>query len=186
MKKSLFLIGVLFLLGSCSNKTPESQSDSMNIADTAAVANTDSIAGFADTAMPEEPTTKEETQKEVATDDGKFEKSLPDMKKLINKAEDKAAGYLKSLGFKGSMKDKGVEEDWQSNGTFTLQSGDKKCTIKIHQTGYEAQMTVTVTGDDAALTKLYNEAKAVKSYSGGTPVKTTKSGNSIHIDIQLY
>lgn len=116
-----------------------------------------------------------------------FYNSLPNIKKLTSmNDEKKEAKYLHSLGYKGSFKVQGMEEDWRANGTFTLENGTRKCVVKAHIDGYYENYEIIITGDDAAKEKFYNEVKKVKRTKYDSPVKIKMKGNTIYIDIQNY
>ena len=180
MKKLLFGAAALLLMASCSgNRTTEKASD-----DSARIA--DSIAQV-------ETAKAEQTRLDsIRTDSLKHEEeelfynSLPNIKKLAVSDNKKETKYLHSLGFKGAFKEKGMEEDWRAEGTFTLEEGQRKCIVKAHIDGYYQDYSITITGDDEAKEKYYKETKKITRTTYGSPIRTKLKGNTIVVEIQDY
>lgn len=115
-----------------------------------------------------------------------FYNSLPDIKKLAVNDYKKETKYLHSLGFEGSFKERGIEEDWHADGTFTLENGERKCVVKAQIDGYYEEYNITITGDDEAKEIYYKETKKYTRTIYGSPIKTKLKGNTISVDIQNY
>lgn len=184
MKKLLFGATALLLLGACSGSNSSKNENQDN----------DSIETMAPAQKPEDVSASQEQARldSLRTDSIRqaeaelFYNSLPNIKKLAISDDKKEAKYLRSLGFKGSFKEKGMEEDWRADGTFTLEEGQRKCVVKAHIDGYYQDYSITITGDDEAKEKYYKETKKITRTTYDSPIKTKLKGNTIVVEIQDY
>lgn len=177
MKNFLFGVTAIILMASCSSNgiSEKAHEDSARIAD--------SIAQVEDAKAAAEQARLDSINKMEAES---FYNSLPNIKKLALSDDKKETQYLHSLGFNGSFKVEGMEEDWRANGTFTLEEGQRKCIVKAHIDGYNQEYNITITGDDEAMDKYYAETKKIKRTVYGSPIKTKLKGNTLKIEIQDY
>ena len=182
MKKLLFGAAALLLMASCSgNRTTEKASDdSARTADS--IAQVETAKAAAEQARLDSLRTDSIKHEEEKL----FYNSLPNIKKLAVSDHKKVTKYLHSLGFKGAFKEKGMEEDWRADGTFTLEKGQRKCIVKAHIDGYYQDCSITITGDDEAKEKFYKEAKKITRTTYGSPIRTKLKGNTIVVEIQDY
>ena len=181
--KKVFLLGAaaLFLLVSCAGKgeagktnedntaafNSETADTALGITDMTSDNPTDSISG---------PTTESEPE---PVDDS-FAKSIPNPKKIF--WDENCGKYLKSLGFSGSSRTVMGEYEEMTTGNYSLENGNKSCTVKFECGSNYAEMRVTINGDKAALDAFYKKAKkmAGSGYEWYTEVK--KSGNTVKIE----
>ena len=189
MKKLLFGAAALLMMTSCSGN---GGSDKAN----------EESAQAGDSITQVEATQKAEDATNVAAEQARldslradsiqkaeaesFYNSLPDIKKLTIADHKKETNYLRSLGFKGSFKEKGMEEDWRADGTFTLEKGNRKCVVKAHVDGYYQDYNITITGDEDAKKMYYNKTKKITRTKYDSPIKTKLKGNTIVVEVQDY
>ena len=179
MKKFLiYAVGVLAFTACTTKSTEKSDTDS--------ICKPDSMATVAPAEDTVDNVTLQQPVVNKKTEGESFYISLPDIKKLAISDPKKESTYLHSLGFQGSFKEQGMEEDWQANGTFTLQEGQRKCVVKAHIDGYYQNYDITITGDDEAKEKYFNKTKKITRTKYGSPIKTKLKGNTIAVDIQDY
>lgn len=182
MKKILFGATALLLLGACSGNgtTEKAREDFTRVADSKGpVESTEAAVEQVclDSLRADSIQKKEEKS---------FYNSLPNIRKLVETEFRKETKYLHSLGFKGSFQERGKEEDWLAEGTFTLEKGQRKCVVNAHVDGYSECYKITITGDDEAKELYYNETKKYTRTKYGTPIKNKLKGNTIIVDIEDY
>lgn len=183
MKKFTIIVTGLFLtigiMPGCSGRNAEKErEESAHIADS--IANEEVAKVVAEQAHLDS-LRADSIQKAEAES---FYNSLPDIKKLAVSDNKKVTNYLRSLGFQGSFKEKGSEEDWRADGTFTLEKGQRKCVVKAHIDGYYQDYNITITGDEDAKNMYYDKTKKITRTSYGSPIKTKLKDNTIVVDIQ--
>lgn len=179
MKNLLLVIVILLLTASCVEKgtSDKAKEDSARIAD--------SIAQVEDAKIAAEQARLDSIRKDSINnaEADLFYNSLPNIKKLAIGDHTKITKYLHSLGFKGSYKELGKEEDWRAIGTFTMEEGQRKCTINAFVSGYDESYDITITGDDEIKDKYYKETKKIKHTIYDCTIKPKLKGNTIAIDI---
>ena len=182
MKKLFFGAVMMLLMASCAEKgsSEKAREDSARIADSIVQAETAKAA--AEQARLDSLRTDSIKHEEEKL----FYNSLPNIKTLAVSDNKKETKYLHSLGFKGAFKEKGMEEDWRADGTFTLEEGQRKCIVKAHIDGYYQDYSITITGDDEAKEKYYNEIKKITRTTYGSPIRTKLKGNTIVVEIEDY
>lgn len=182
MKKLLLGAVALIVLASCAGKdaSEKARENSDGFADSLAQAEASRAAS--EQALRDSLQTESIKKAEAEF----FYNSLPSIKKLAVDDHKKIAKYLHSLGFKGSFKEEGMEEDWRANGTFTLEEGQRKCIVKAHVDGYYQNYDITITGDDEAKEKYYQETKKITRTNNVVEIKTKLKDNTIVVAVQIY
>ena len=177
MKKILFGAAALFLMASCGGKGEDkTSSDSSAVIDTAVQANSDTQNGKGAVQNSEDnlSTTNDENESKAIL------AALPDPKKLI-KAGDPTK-YLKSLGFKGSKKEKTNEfGEITLVGTYSFNAGKKSISVRWENLMGSNEWDVTIKNDDKALEEFYSNAKKQQGKGEYWEKKVKKSGNTVKI-----
>lgn len=181
MKKLLFGATALLVMTSCSGNgsSDKSSDDATFRADS--IAKVEAAKAAAEQARLDSLRTDSINKAEAES----FYNSLPKLKKLATFDEKKVTKYLHSLGFNGTFKVEGMEEDWRANGIFTLERGERKCVVKAHISGYFEDYDITITGDAEAVDRYYKECKKVTRTSYGTPIETKLKDNTIAITTEV-
>lgn len=178
MKKVLFGAAALLLMASCSgNGEEKSATDTSAVTDTAIQTDNGVQNEKTDALKNSEADLKQ-------ADDGNDSKAilaaLPDPKRLLKEGD--PAKYLKSLGFKGSQKEKTNEfGETTLVGKYSFNAGNKSISIRWENLMGTDEWDVTIKDDDQALEEFYSKAKKQQGKGTYWEIKVKKSGNTVKI-----
>lgn len=170
-------------LVSCGGNGKDTASDSAapetTASDSSAAAREDSIKA------EEEKQQAEQLEAEQQQKRDEFRSHLPSGRKFFKKGSWERVKYLRSLGFKGKVREYEGDSEYQASGTLTYTLDDMKCEVSINSSLPMGTYRFTVTGDDEALNSLYSSFKSVRN-SGDDIVSTSLQGNTVVVNWQGY